>query len=117
MINGDKVFWQRRTDSLCAKAVITASSGHSERLNDFKLLDSTDLMGWAAPYDGVWTPEKGDADRSFTVTFAEESTVASVRLYGSPSEKDRVLNAKPDPSARKEQKFNLKERKLSRDSR
>ena len=93
VINGDKVFWQRRTDSLCAKAVITASSGHSERLNDFKLLDSTDLMGWAAPYDGVWTPEKGDADRSFTVTFAEESTVASVRLYGSPSKEDRVLNA------------------------
>lgn len=94
MINGDKVFWQRRTDSLCYAAEITASSGDCTKLNDFKLLDNRDLNGRALPNDGVWIPEKGDAERLITVSFPKKTEVLSLRLYDSPSKENRVNNAK-----------------------
>ena len=93
VINGDKVFWQRRTDSLSYTAEISASSGDAARLNDFKLLDNRNLQGWAPLYDGVWTPEKEDALRQVTVAFPEEMTVTSLRRYDNPSEEDSVKNA------------------------
>lgn len=41
IINGDMVYWNRRTDSLTYDADITVSSGDAKLLNDFKLV-STD---------------------------------------------------------------------------
>ena len=93
VISGDKVFWQRRTDSLCYSADITASSGDFDRLNDFKLLDNRNLQSWALPYDGVWIPEKEDTLRQATVTFPKETTITSLRLYDNPSEENSVKNA------------------------
>ena len=94
VISGDKVFWQRRTDSLCYTAEITVSSGEATKLNDFKLLDNRDLWSWAPPIDGVWIPEKEDAQRQVSVSFPKETTVASLRLYGNPSEEHSVKNAR-----------------------
>ena len=94
VINGDKVFWQRRTDSLCYTAAITTSSGDGGKLNDFKLLDCRNLQSWAFPGDGVWSPERGDTQRRISVSFPEESTVASLRLYGNPLKDNSIKNAR-----------------------
>ena len=42
--NADIVYWQRRTDNLLYKAKITASSGCCSLVNDFKLIDSDDIL-------------------------------------------------------------------------
>lgn len=94
IINGDKVFWQRRTDSLLPHAQIDASSGNAEKLNNFMLLDSKDL--WDCnhqPFDDVWIPDAGDPEKMVRITFAAPADIAEIVLYDSPSPKDNILNA------------------------
>ena len=92
IFNADKVFWQRRTDSLCTNAVIRVSSGNGELLNDFMLLECHDLLR-GEPHDGVWIPEgQGTA----TVTFDAPAAVSSVILYDHPHGSKNVKNARID---------------------
>lgn len=94
VINSDKVAWQRFTSSLCLHAMITASSGSAELLNDFMLIDNNDLRGGShLPYDGVWIPEQNDLEKTVIVTFAERSDVMEVVLYDHPSMENNILNA------------------------
>lgn len=93
VINSDKVFWQRRTDSLCVGAEVQASTGDALLLNDFMLLECDDLLN-GQPYDGVWIPEEGDAVRQVQVTFGKEETVSSVVLYDHPDGEKNILNAR-----------------------
>ena len=92
IFNGDKVFWQRRTDSLCTDAEIQASSGDAALLNDFMLLESKDLLK-AEYHDGVWIPE---GEGAATVTFAAPAAVSSVVLYDHPHGSKNVKNARLD---------------------
>lgn len=92
--NSDKVFWERRTDSLCYGADIQTSSGEAERLNDFMLLDNSCLTDKERmPYDGAWIPETGDAARQIVVTFPQPETVTMVSLYDHPDPGKNVLDA------------------------
>ena len=92
VINGDKVFWERRTDSLCYIADITASSGDSARLNDFKLVDNNDVYGTGTFTDGTWHPDENDDVKQINIIFPEEVSVTTIRLYDNPSEEDNILN-------------------------
>ena len=51
VLNGDKVFWERRTGSLLYHAAFYVDELQTGRLNDFKLKDSFDL-GTDIPSDG-----------------------------------------------------------------
>lgn len=94
IINGDKVFWFRPTDSLSYTAQVSVSSGNAEFLNDFKLLDSNalDEAGHLA-YDGTWVTEPGDDERSAVFTFAQPVTLSVIRLYDNSDAFNNVLNA------------------------
>lgn len=93
VINSDKVFWQRHTDSLCHQAEIQTSSGAGNFLNDFMLLESQDLKELGdTPYDGVWIPEASDSEKQVTVTFLEPKDVNSIVLYDHPDPEKNVLN-------------------------
>ena len=94
IINGDKVFWKRATESLCRNAVITVSSGDGTRLNDFMLLDSDNLLDPTyEPCDGTWVPEQSDDKKEITVELNSEKTVYEIVLYDNPAEDSNVLNA------------------------
>lgn len=94
VINGDKVAWQRHTDSLCLHADVTATSGRAEFLNDFMLIENNNLVDAEhMPYDGVWIPEPEDSDKRAVVTLMEKSDLSAIVLYDHPSEADNVLNA------------------------
>lgn len=95
IINSDKVFWQRRTDSLCTGAEIQATSGDAALLNDFMLLECRDLLH-GQPHDGAWIPDDSDAERKIDVSFAKPETVTSVVLYDSPDPDSNVRNARID---------------------
>jgi len=92
--NGDKVFWQRDTNSLCYSADIVTSSSDGGLLNDFMLLDNHDLADAEhPPFDGVWIPEPEDGERTVTVTLEVPSDVHSIILYDHPSEHQNIVDA------------------------
>lgn len=94
VINGDRVVWQRRTDSFCYDAQIVASSGQVELLNDFMLLDNHRLVEEARmPCDGTWVPEAEDTRKTVWVSFPEPVDVSSIVLYDDPAEDQNVLDA------------------------
>lgn len=94
IINGDKVFWQRRTDSLLYNADISVSSGEKSKLTDFMLLDCGDLINRGnMPYDGVWRPDKEDKQKTICVVFPDDTYIDSVVLYDSPSPDESITNA------------------------
>lgn len=93
MTNGDKVFWQRRTDSVCYDAQVEVSSGNGALLTDFMLLECKNLAGEAQPYDGVWTPDAGDTQPRITVTLPEEKTIDQIVLYDHPDRNVNILDA------------------------
>ena len=93
IVNGDRVFWQRRTDSLCADAEISVSSGDAALLNDFLLIDNKNLKEQECPYDSVWTPEWEDEEKTVRIRLKEPSDIYSVVLYDHPDEAQNVSNA------------------------
>lgn len=94
IINGDKVFWLRRTDSLLYDAKISVSSGNKDKLTDFMLLDCDDLMKRGDyPFDGVWHPDTDDTEKSICVKFDEKTYIDSIVLYDNPSPYENILNA------------------------
>ena len=92
VINSDKVFWQRRTDSVCATAQIQVSSGNGTLLNDFMLLECNDLLK-GQPHDGVWIPEE---QGTATISFDTPMVLSSVVLYDHPHGSKNVSNARID---------------------
>jgi len=93
VVNGDKVFWHRRTSSLMYAADIRTSSGDASLLNDFMLLHSENLLdSERPPFDGAWTPEQGDTGE-ISVSFAAPVDIYELVLYDMPSPDDNVLNA------------------------
>ncbi len=87
--NGDKVFWQRSTESLTYQAHVAATSGNAAVVNDFMLHDTADLH---KPKDafGIWIPEETDSVKQITMQLPEKSDIAWVYLYDNPSLEDNI---------------------------
>ena len=95
ILNGDKVFWQRQTESLCYGATVTASSSDPELLHDFMLLESRDLVkNGDLPYDGVWIPAETDREKQVQVAFSEPQYIDTIVLYDHPDKANNVRNAR-----------------------
>lgn len=90
IINGDRVYWQRRTDSLCASANITTSSGEAEYLNDM-LIGFPEEKALQEMTKNVWSPN--DAERTVTFDLKEATDVDHVVLYDAKDKTANVLNA------------------------
>lgn len=94
IINGDKVFWRRATDSLLRDAILTTSSGDPNLLNNFMLLDSRHILDqYHDPYDGTWAPEDEDPDKMATIEFKSPERISEIVLYDNPDENSNILNA------------------------
>lgn len=83
IINGDSVYWNRRTDSLTYNADISVSSGNASLLNNFRLIGvgnrtagpNVKLENCVSRFD------KSDAQKTVTVKFDSPKTVSCVSLY------------------------------------
>ena len=94
VINGDKVFWKRSTDSLGRNALVSASSGDAEKLTDFMILDTDDLLDLGhMPCDGAWIPDEADLEKAAFVELDSPKDIYELVLYDNPSESDNILNA------------------------
>ena len=93
IINGDKVFWQRDTSSLCYYTDVDATSGDPGPVNDFMLVNRKDPKVSLEPSQNVWIPAKWDMDKTVTFHFTEPIPVSRVKLYDNPSLEDNILDA------------------------
>lgn len=90
--SSDKVFWKRRTDSICYTCNVKVTSGNKEFLNDFMLYESRDVSNHEYnPYDGVWTPD--DIQKEAAFSFDNAKYIDKIVLYDNPSIEDNVLEA------------------------
>lgn len=83
IINGDSVYWNRRTDSLTYNADISVSSGDASLLNDFRLIGvGNSTAGLHVKLENcVSRFDKNDAQKTVTVKFDSPKTVSCVSLY------------------------------------
>lgn len=107
IINGDKVFWRRRTDSVLYNAKISTSSGNANLLNDFKIFDTDALHDFPMsnikgiyipnssefPKAGIWHPDLDDEKKEIKIKLAEKKNIKFVCLYDNPSRTDNIINA------------------------
>lgn len=85
IINSDKVFWRRRTDSVLKKAQISATSGDASFITDFKLVDSGDIANDnSLPAGRAWVPERSDQKRIAAFRLPHEEDICAVDIYPDP---------------------------------
>lgn len=82
IINGDMVYWNRRTDSLTYDADITVSSGDAKLLNDFKLVSTDKTIPQKTKFSGcVSSFNKNDKEKVVTVKFRSPQNISCISLY------------------------------------
>ena len=97
VVNSDKVYWERRSDSLLYTAKINSSSGDCRLLNNFMLIDSDDVIPGDTDFSriaGVWIPSTEDAEKTVKIGLREASEIKTIYLYDNPCMDDNVENAK-----------------------
>lgn len=91
IINGDKVFWQRESNSLSYDAWFWVSSGDESVLHDFVLIDrelEQTVPGFSV---NTWIPEPDDQEKRVIIKFSQPTALSRVVLYDNPSLVDNVL--------------------------
>lgn len=95
IINGDEVFWRKRTDSLAMTAEMSASSGDAEALHDFQSGQMKDIVSGRGDFDGkLWVPDEDDKVPWCRCTFAAPRHVESVVFYGNVASGSRILKSR-----------------------
>lgn len=97
LMNSDVVFWKRRTQSLTYRANITVSSGDAGYLNDFKLVDSSDIKRkrvdeWVVD-KSVWHPSMQDKKAIITIDLEEQSLISEMIIYQEFCPKSEILES------------------------
>ncbi len=83
LINGDQVFWRRRTDNLALHAEITVSSGEASYLNDFLRFNIANVkLNSYNPEDYIWIPTIDDMERKVHIAFNKTTVLQVIQLFG-----------------------------------
>lgn len=89
--SGDRVFWERETDSLLYDAKIYCGGSEVKTLNDFKITDTDIILEMdTPPLDGCGTEIP---DGKITVTLPSAVTADRIVLYDNPSTEDNIIEA------------------------
>lgn len=93
ILNNDKVFWERRTDSLLYNAEIMATSGDASRLTEFKLNDSEDIKDQSImPCSNAWVADPADDNRAVMIKLPQNESICQVNIYASPLDCDKIVD-------------------------
>ncbi|MBR2100867.1 MAG: PIG-L family deacetylase [Eubacterium sp.] len=94
ILNGDKVFWKRRTDNVLKNAEIIATSGDASQVTSFKLADSENIMkSDNLPCSNVWEADENDENRIIMISLPEPKTIREVVIYANPYNENNIINA------------------------
>ncbi len=92
IINGDQVFWPRRTDNLAHRGRITVSSGEGSRLHDFQTSFTEDISAIKPVFTHyAWTPDAGDEEKCCRCTFDTPQRVTSISFWGNIEDENQIL--------------------------
>jgi len=94
IINSDKVFWQRETESILYDARISVSSGRGELLNDFMLTESSNIESDMLPFEGAWQPDMDDSSPCIRVELPERRDISRLSFYDDPDVSRNILKLK-----------------------
>lgn len=106
IVNSDKVFWERETSSITYEAEVIASSGEFKYINDFKLIDSSNVNDIKLIDECVWIPDNEDNDKSFRINFASAKDIEKLVIYDNFSLEDNILESTIRFSDGSEEKVN-----------
>lgn len=98
IINGDKVFFERYTTSVLYDAKISDKKNIITYLNDFKLLESYDIMKKEdVPYQRYWKPSEQmlkEQQAVLKVELPKKKAISEIWIYGHPSNTAQILDAR-----------------------
>jgi len=81
-INKDIVYWRRNTNNQLLNAHIKVSSGEKQYLNDFKLIDTTNVVQENCDYTELcWRPEKDDFSKKINIEFQQGTEIKYINIY------------------------------------
>ena len=90
-INGDHVFWQKRTDNLAYSAKISSTSGDYSALRDFKLYSAKELTSeYEWYYDLLWKPDTNDKEKSVSFKWDVGKKITQIVIYGNIHSEGRI---------------------------
>lgn len=85
LINSDNVFWIKRTDNLALSGEIYTSSGNSNYLNDFKMVDAVDVRNKKIEWGNCsWIPKRDDKEKKIIIAWKKNQRVKQIVLYETP---------------------------------
>ena len=91
IINGDEVFFRRRTDSISYTAKVETSSGNGRYLNDFRILGLDDIDSMVMQYaDYLWIPEEKDSEKKAVFRWEQPQNICKVVIYGNADGNGRI---------------------------
>lgn len=92
IINGDQVFWLRRTDNLILQGKITVSSGNGDYLNDFLTINTNHIVNKSPLMENyLWIPEEGDREKWCRCDFDKPCHIEAIALYGNADWQNQIL--------------------------
>ena len=96
IIASNNVFFQRRTDNLLLNSDIITSSGDSNYLNDYILLDTYDVLDKKDKdviFDrGIWIPEEKDDKKEIKITLKNPEKISKIIFYHGLKNIDKINN-------------------------
>lgn len=95
IINGDQVFWLRRTRNLIYEGKVSASSGNPSYLHDFRMMNTRDINSDNIDFqDYLWITEKDDKQKWCLCEFSSPQHIEAMAFYGNISEGSRILKGR-----------------------
>lgn len=101
ILNNDKVFWKRRTDSVLYDAEISASSGDASHITEFRIAHSNNINDKEAlPNDNAWIADIADEHKMLMLKLPSKRKISSIYIYENPCRESHIVNASVTLGAR-----------------
>lgn len=95
IINGDQVFWSRRTDNLAHQGKFTASSGNTKYLHDFQTMCTNDISIEKPVFeDYCWAPDANDQEKWCRCTFDTPQHIEEISFWGNIEKENQIIEGK-----------------------
>lgn len=96
LINGDQVFWQKRTDNLCFMGRVTVSSGEGKYLHDFQTINTRDIAPPQVTYEEyLWIPDSADRHPWCRCDFLQPQDIGIAGFWGNlKTDGSRILRGR-----------------------
>lgn len=92
IINGDQIFWEKRTQNLCFRGKVSVSSGDSRYLHDFCMMNTDDIIKRETVYsEYLWEPAQEDRKPWCRCEFETPQNIGDSVFHGNIGNEGRIL--------------------------